>query len=175
MRTRTLVVGIALIVAALAVTATRAQEQPGILPSLLVEVRGLRAAIEQMASAGPRVQLALGRLQLQEQRLNTLIVKLDGIRDKLVMNQRQAVQRQQQMTQLEMAVRDAPNAQEREQANHMIVMMKGEITDAQTEVQRLTVEEATTAAEISSEQNRWNDFNQRLEELERTLGVSRSR
>jgi predicted nucleic acid-binding Zn-ribbon protein len=173
MRTRTLVVGIALIVAALAVTATRAQEQPGILPSLLVEVRGLRAAIEQMASAGPRVQLALGRLQLQEQRLNTLIVKLDGIRDKLVMNQRQAVQRQQQMAQLEMAVRDAPNAEEREQANHMIVMMKGEITDAQTEVQRLTVEEATTAAEISSEQNRWNDFNQRLEELERALGKSR--
>ena len=173
MRTRTLVVGIALIVAALAVTATRAQEQPGILPSLLVEVRGLRAAIEQMASAGPRVQLALGRLQLQEQRLNTLIVKLDGIRDKLVMNQRQAVQRQQQMAQLEMAVRDAPNAEEREQANHMIVMMKGEITDAQTEVQRLTVEEATTAAEISSEQNRWNDFNQRLEELERALGRSR--
>ena len=126
-----------------------------------------------MASAGPRVQLALGRLQLQEQRLNTLIVKLDGIRDKLVMNQRQAVQRQQQMAQLEMAVRDAPNAEEREQANHMIVMMKGEITDAQTEVQRLTVEEATTAAEISSEQNRWNDFNQRLEELERTLGRSR--
>ena len=164
MRTRTLVVGIALIVAALAVTATRAQEQPGILPSLLVEVRGLRAAIEQMASAGPRVQLALGRLQLQEQRLNTLIVKLDGIRDKLVMNQRQAVQRQQQMAQLEMAVRDAPNAEEREQANHTIVMMKGEITDAQTEVQRLTVEEATTAAEISSEQNRWNDFNQRLED-----------
>ena len=97
MRTRTLVVGIALIAAALAVTATRAQEQPGILPSLLVEVRGLRAAIEQMASAGPRVQLALGRLQLQEQRLNTLIVKLDGIRDRLAANQRQATQRQQQM------------------------------------------------------------------------------
>ena len=51
--------------------------------------------------------------------------------------------------------------------------MKGEITDAQTEVQRLTVEEATTAAEISSEQNRWSEFNQRLEELERTLGPSR--
>ena len=88
MRTSTLVVGIALIAAALAVTATRAQEQPGILPSLLVEVRGLRAAIEQMASAGPRVQLALGRLQLQEQRLNTLLMKLDGIREKLAMSQR---------------------------------------------------------------------------------------
>jgi predicted nucleic acid-binding Zn-ribbon protein len=173
MRTTTLVVGIALIVAAIAVTATRAQEQPGILPSLLVEVRGLRAAIEQMASAGPRVQLALGRLQLQEQRLNMLIVKLDGIREKLASNQRQASQRQLQMSQFETAVKDAPNAEEREQANHMIVMMKGEITDAQAEVQRLTVEEATTAAEISSEQNRWNDFNQRLEELERALAKSR--
>jgi chromosome segregation ATPase len=172
MRTRTLV-SIVLIVAAIAVTATRAQEQPGILPSLLVEVRGLRAAIEQMASAGPRVQLALGRLQLQEQRLNTLIVKLDGIREKLASNQRHASQRQLQMSQMETAIKDAPNAEEREQANHMLVMLKGEITDAQTEVQRLTAEEATTAAEISSEQNRWNDFNQRLEELERALGKSR--
>jgi chromosome segregation ATPase len=175
MRTRTLVVGIALIVVARAVTATRAQEQPGILPSLLVEVRGLRAAIEQMASAGPRVQLALGRLQLQEHRLNTLIVKLDGIRDKLAANQRQATQRQQQLTHLEASIKDAPNAEEREQASHMLAMMKGEITDSQTEVQRLTVEEATTAADIAAEQNRWSEFNQRLEELERTLGRSPSR
>src|SRR3972149_2796185 len=35
-----------------------------VLPALLTEVRGLRAAIEQMASAGPRVQLALGRRPL---------------------------------------------------------------------------------------------------------------
>ena len=170
MRTRTVLWGMGLIITAMAVTATRAQEQPSILPSLLVEVRGLRAAIEQMASAGPRVQLALGRLQLQEQRLNTLIVKLDGIREKLAMNQRQATQRQLQIAQFEQAIKDAPNAEEREQANHMLGMMKGEITDANNEVQRLTVEEASTAADIASEQSRWNDFNQRLEELERSLG-----
>ena len=35
------------------------------LAALLVEVRGLRAAMEQMASAGPRVQLAFGRLQMR--------------------------------------------------------------------------------------------------------------
>ena len=39
------------------------------LAALMVEVRGLRAAMEQMASAGPRVQLGLGRVQLQEQRI----------------------------------------------------------------------------------------------------------
>jgi predicted negative regulator of RcsB-dependent stress response len=39
-----------------------------------------RAAMERMAAAGPRVQLALGRVQLQEQRINTLIRRLDEIR-----------------------------------------------------------------------------------------------
>ena len=53
---------------------------PEVLAALLVEVRGLRAAMEQMASAGPRVQLALGRLQLQEQRINTLVRRLEEIR-----------------------------------------------------------------------------------------------
>src|SRR3954464_5619884 len=48
-----------------------------VLPTLLIEVRGLRVAMEQMAAAGPRVQLALGRVQLQEQRINTLIRRLD--------------------------------------------------------------------------------------------------
>ena len=41
------------------------------MPALLTEVRGLRVAMEQMTSAGARVQLALGRLQLQESRLNS--------------------------------------------------------------------------------------------------------
>ena len=51
--------------------------------ALLTEVRGLRHAMEQMAAAGPRVQLALGRLQLQEQRVNTLVRRLETVRDAL--------------------------------------------------------------------------------------------
>ena len=62
---------------------TRAQASPDVLGALLVEVRGLRAAMEQMASAGPRVQLALGRLQLQEQRVITLLRQNADVRDRL--------------------------------------------------------------------------------------------
>jgi hypothetical protein len=40
------------------------RQDPDVLSALLVEVRGLRAAMEQLGAAGPRVQLALGRLQL---------------------------------------------------------------------------------------------------------------
>ena len=60
--------------------APAAATPPDTIAALLVEVRGLRAAMEQMAAAGPRVQLALGRLQLQEQRINTLVRRLEEVR-----------------------------------------------------------------------------------------------
>ena len=53
------------------IVARQAGQQPDVLNALLVEVRGLRSAMEQLAAAGPRVQLTMGRLQLQEQRINT--------------------------------------------------------------------------------------------------------
>jgi hypothetical protein len=39
-----------------------------------------------------------------------------------------------------------------------------------SEIQRLTAEEAMLANEVANEQSRWTDINQRLEELERSLG-----
>ena len=54
-----------------------------VLPALLAEVKGLRAAMEQMAGAGPRVQLSVGRLQLQEGRIAGMIRRLDTVRDTL--------------------------------------------------------------------------------------------
>ena len=67
-------------------TVVRAQTQgtadPGprdIMPALLQEVRGLRVAMEQMTSAGARVQLALGRLQLQESRLTAANARLTEV------------------------------------------------------------------------------------------------
>ena len=55
----------------------------------------------------------------------------------------------------------------------MLGMFKGQTTVLSSEIQRLTAEESSIAADIASEQGRWNDFNQRLEELERALGGRR--
>ena len=52
----------------------------------------------------------------------------------------------------------------------MIRNLKTELTLATLEVQRLQNEEATLSQEISGEQGRWAEINQRLEELERSLG-----
>jgi predicted nucleic acid-binding Zn-ribbon protein len=164
---------LALIVSAFAAARGHAQEPQSILPALLTEVRGLRTAMEQMASAGPRVQLALGRLQLQEQRLSAMIMKLDATREKLADAQRQLAEHQQQWSSLEGAFKAAPNVEERGQAEHMLGMLKAQTTVLSSEIQRLTAEESSLAADIASEQGRWNDFNQRLEELERALGGRR--
>src|SRR5688572_6715334 len=68
----------------------RSQEPPqDVLVSLLTEVRALRSAIEQMASSSARVQLAMGRLQIQEQRVTTLSRQLSDVRASLSTTERE--------------------------------------------------------------------------------------
>src|SRR3982750_1059702 len=75
-----------------------------VLPALLTEVRGLRAAMEQMASAGPRVQLFASRLQMQETRVNNLSKRLSDVRDTLAASQQGLVSMQGQQQQIEAAL-----------------------------------------------------------------------
>ena len=70
-------VAVLIVLATTAGGETPQQPNQDTLGALLVEVRGLRGAIEQMASVGPRVQLAMGRLQLHEQRLGDVRVRFD--------------------------------------------------------------------------------------------------
>lgn len=166
--TATFLTVLAMLATGFAASRSTAQEPQSILPALLSEVRGLRAAMEQMASAGPRVQLALGRLQLQEQRLNTLIRRLDTTRESLASAQRELAARQSEFAHLDHQLK-AGAIDERAHAE-AVLEMKRAVASSAADVQRLTAEEASIANDIVSEQGRWTDINQRLEELERALG-----
>jgi predicted nucleic acid-binding Zn-ribbon protein len=144
---------------------------PEVLAALLVEVKGLRAAMEQMAVAGPRVQLALGRLQLQEQRVNTLVRRLDDVKTSVVQAQKELEMLSQRMADLDRGSRETSDPEERRQAEAALKAMKTEMTRAALDVQRLQNEEAALSQDISGEQGRWTDLNRRLEELERSLGA----
>lgn len=139
-----------------------------VLTELLAEVRGLRAAIEQMASSGPRVQLALGRLQLQEQRVNTLIRRLDEIRTSLLTAQTQNEASQQQLKMFEGALQSS-DAEERQGAEQMLAPLTAAAARAVQDIQRLQMEEASTSQMLAAEQARWSDINRTVEELERSL------
>lgn len=155
-------------------TTTRGQtpQQPNqdTLGALLVEVRGLRNAIEQMASVGPSIQLAMGRLQLQEQRINTLVRRADVVRDALVAAHKRAGELRDRLGNLQRALEDSTDStNRRSMIEGELPIIKQDLARATAEVQRLQTEESEAAAQVSSEQARWAEINQRLEELDRAL------
>ena len=149
---------------------TPPQPNQDTLGVLLVEVRGLRSAIEHMASVGPSIQLAMGRLQLQEQRINTLVRRADGLRDALIAAQKRAGDLQDRLgnAQRELEGDTAPEWRSHLQ-REVLPVLKQELARAAAEVQRLQTEASEAAAQMSSEQTRWAEINQRLEDLDRAL------
>jgi hypothetical protein len=151
--------------------------QADIMPALLEEVRGLRQALEQMSSAGPRMQLAFGRLQLQEQRMNTAVRRAEDSRTRLAQLQREQAEMQHRSAAIEIEFKEAarnrtggggdgPNPEEIAVARDH---HKEQLAAHYAEMQRVAAEDAAYASEVATEQARWTELNQRLEELERLL------
>ena len=146
-----------------------------ITTALLIEVRALRTTIALVVGAGANGQLTLGRLQLQEQRVNAIGARLDTTRDRLAEAQREALEHREYCKSLESAVTtpatwthgDYPTS--RETLEQMLTRCRTEMASAAIEIQRLTGEEAALAADLSTEQSRWSDLNRRLEEIEVVL------
>jgi chromosome segregation ATPase len=141
-----------------------------VLSALLVEVRGLRAAMEQMASAGPRVQLFASRLQLQETRINTMVRRLDEVRDRGAAARREHDASQQQVTELEAAVTSGSSTPiPREELEQMLKARRNGLKLAKAALDRNVAEENQLMQDLTTEQARWNEINQRLDELEKLL------
>jgi hypothetical protein len=123
------VVGAALVAgsALLAAQVTRSRQEEDALRGLVVEMRGLRGAIERLATTGSRAQLTLGRLQMTEQRIASLTTQLETVRDRI----------------------------------------RGDVTASFRDEFRS--QERDLEQQIATEQARWSEINQRLEELDRTL------
>jgi hypothetical protein len=146
-------------------TAAQSARGDDVLPALLVEVKGLRAAIETLAGAGPRVQLLSSRLQLQEGRMTAMIRRLDTVRDNLATAKRE-LERARGMEKL-LAGDGAQPGETEDQG--VLLNFKQEVAGARASVDRLTAEEAQLTQDLTVEQARWTEINRRLDELERAL------
>ena len=139
-----------------------------LLPALLLEMKGLRVAMEQMASGGPQAQLLTGRLQVQETRLSSMIGRLQIVRDDLdaARTEYDSARDSVQMFDKEVAAGTLSHAD----GDDVMSETKARLRAAKTRVERLAAEETELTADIAVEQQRWIAINQRLDELERTLG-----
>ena len=147
--------------------------QPDSTAALVQEVRALRVAVEQMLAANVRVQLLMGRLQLQETRSLSLGRQSTDIEGRLMglRQERDGLLVQQKVFgQVWNETADQKQREEAKQANEALLERMKEV-DAR--LLNLQGEQANIQQMIAAEQGRWGDFNQRLEELERLLGAVR--
>ena len=146
-----------------------AGQDQDLVAALLVEVRGLREAIERMTAAGPRIQLALGRLQLQEQRVNTMLRRHDEVKAHIASTETQFGQMRDAQARLDEELRRLTDPRERERLESEAGMLKSMLERLAAELARRQAEEIGVAQAVASEQSRWMDLNARLEALEREL------
>jgi chromosome segregation ATPase len=146
-------------------TAAQSTRTDDVLPALLTEVKGLRAAMEQMASSNAQAQLLVGRLQLQEGRINGMIRRLDTVRDSLAGAKRTYEQIRGPLQMLG----DKSDGADQQERESIMGGLKAQLDGAKMEVNRLTAEEAQLTSDVNAEQARWIEINQRLDTLERSL------
>src|SRR5687768_4736768 len=173
MRSKLSTIGVAVVVlAAFAFAASVRGQEPArqdVMGTLLVEVRALRDAIEQMTSASARVQLAVGRLQIQEQRFNTLSRQLFELRQTLSRTEREQSEQEGRLADLEGIASQTSDAGERQAIAEQIREMRRTLAAGRINLQKLRLDENELSGALAVEQGRWSDLNQQLDAIDQTL------
>ena len=148
----------------------QAQRSPATLDDLLTEVRGLRADLNQSSSSSLRMQLLVARVTLQEQRINALAGQLNEARRALSSKQGDPESPVMRLKRMEEAVeaRSAPPDAQVEM-ERMLPRLRTDAAIWQREEQALRSQENDLSVLLATEQNRWIEFNSRLDDLERAL------
>lgn len=141
------------------------------IAALTAELRAFRTELSTVATASLRLQLLVARLQAQEQR----VMYLDRLRSEAALRRSNAEQgrnelasRLRQLTDAEIAARPS---EERRQIELQMEQEKSQLALQDRTLQQMQVEETDAVNALALEQGRWNDFNARLEELERSLSA----
>jgi hypothetical protein len=145
------------------------QREADPIAALTAEFRALRAELSAAAGASLRLQLLVARVQAQEQR----VLYFDRLRNEAAMRRSNAEHGRNELVIRMGQVTDAETAKlgpdERRQVEDMMQRWKSELALQERTLQQIQVEESDAANALAQEQSRWNDFNARLDELERSL------
>jgi len=168
MRAKLIVLG--LLVFGAVVASGQAQRQPASLDDLLNEISGLRADLRQTTRATAQMQLLTARLQLHEQRLAVWSNQRNDVSTRLALatRLRSEAERQNQVFE-ENKGRNQEIGISRDELEAQQRFFKANFDQQRDAERQLQAQESQLAAEIANEQNRWQDFNGRLDELERSL------
>ena len=143
--------------------------QDATIQALLKEVHALRIALEQSNQIGPRIQIVLARIQLQEERVRNATRQLQEARDKLAEIQTKRTENADRIKQSEAAQAQAVDPNARKQMDFEITEMKAAIERWNALEQQYRAREAEANSLLLNEQGRWNEANNVLTSIERSL------
>ena len=169
MRMRIILIGAALVAAA-ATGSAQSQRAAASLDDVVNEIRALRADLKQTTRASTQMQMLVARLQLQEQRITVRANQRADVMARLSVETGLRSQAERQVQTFE------ENKNRNEDLGVSRTELEGQASifkqmfDMHRDAERqLQTQESQLSAEIANEQNRWQDFNSRLDELERSL------
>jgi chromosome segregation ATPase len=155
------------------VVSGQSQRSPATLNDLLNEVRGLRGDLSRSSGVSTRALLLAARVQVQEHRIAELNRQLLDLQREVDFMGRRREGMADALKMLEdrrpTLSSNAQRAENEENIRASIARLQEEVQRESTLRQRLT--DASNA--LLLEQNRWTDFNSRLDELERALATAR--
>jgi DNA anti-recombination protein RmuC len=177
-RRSTVLIGLVSVVVGAVVSVAIAAQTPAAptdpIPALLAEVRALRLAMEQAATVGPRIQVTLARLGIQEQRTSSLSAQLDEVRRQLGQSALESAKIARDMEENEKVLSTATDERMRKETEGYQAELKRRLATQAGLEQQLRARENDALQVLSTEQARWIELNARLDELERLLApVSR--
>jgi hypothetical protein len=138
---------------------------PATMDDVLNELRALRTELRESSAASLHAQLLVARLQLQEQRINTVWRQLSDVEDELKANEttRAAPEQILKMMGLE------PGAEPPKHMAPMVEMFKNQMAGSEKADLDLKLRQTELMQLMTQEQSRWTAFNEQLETLEKAL------
>ena len=169
MRTIVFVLATAVIAGA-AVVSGQSPRGAATLDDVVTEIRALRADLKQSTRAGTEMQLLTARLSLQEQRIAVLSNQRNDVSSRLAVESSTRAQTETTLQNFqEMRTRNQDLGVSRAELDAQESAFKQQFEMHRNLELQLRTQDSQLAAEIANEQNRWQEFNSRLDELEKSL------
>jgi len=156
------------------ISAAQAQTQAPAAPTLeklLAEVHQLRVALERSAQIAPRIQIAVERLKLQQEKAARTAQQLDEVRRDLDRRRSEQTGIQQRVQALESRAGQAVDPGQRRDLEEVVKMSKLEAEQIEKALQQTQARDGELSGQLQTEQSRLMELNDRLDQIERALSV----
>lgn len=154
--------------------AAQAQPQPQdsqVIQALLSEVHQLRIALERSSVIGPRIQLAVERVKLQQDAVRHIADQLEGVKHELEGVQSDEARISEMIRNAETTMSQTTDPVERKQLGEMLKEGKPHLEQQQRTEQSLRSREAELSGRLQTEQASLDGLNDRLNQIERALSA----